>query len=124
MMAQSRKDVSMPTHDPGGETMLWLARALGAVAGSAISLAYVLPRGRRDAAIRFMSGTAGGFMFGTPIGIYVAEHLAIADKLTAEQTVLMGAGLSSLLLWWAIGVAMKASPRLEAKSYKGDRNER
>lgn len=37
---------------------LWTAKATGAVAGSAISLAYMLPRGRREAA---SDGTFSGY---------------------------------------------------------------
>ena len=42
---------------------LWAAKGLGAVAGSAISIAYLLPRGRREAAIPFAVGGVAGLRF-------------------------------------------------------------
>ena len=39
-----------------------IAKTAGAVCGSAISLAYVLPRGRREAALRFATGLVAGMV--------------------------------------------------------------
>ena len=47
---------------------LWAAKGAGAVAGSAISLAYLLPDGRRDAAVRFAVGVVCGLVFGGTAG--------------------------------------------------------
>jgi len=58
MTERDRRNVS----DRIGTTMtdqtnwLWLAKVAGAVGGSAISLAYILPHGRREAASRLRSG--------------------------------------------------------------------
>ena len=41
-----------------------LARLAGAVGGAAISVAYVLPRGRREAGLRFFTGVTAGVIFG------------------------------------------------------------
>lgn len=60
---------------------LWLAKLGGAVAGSAISLAYVLPAGRREAAIRFGIGVASGLAFGGTAGLKIAVELGIEESL-------------------------------------------
>ncbi|MEM0899589.1 MAG: DUF6107 family protein [Pseudomonadota bacterium] len=107
----------MTTPETGYAQTLMLAKVTGAIAGSAISLAYMLPRGRREAAIRFFSGIAGGMLFGSPVGVYAAQTLAVADALTPEQTHLMGAGLASLSMWWIIGVVIRrTNDRTSAKS--------
>jgi hypothetical protein len=40
------------------------AKAAGAIAGSAVSLAYMLPRDKSEAAIRFIVGIVCGLAFG------------------------------------------------------------
>ncbi len=87
---------------------LWAAKGVGAVAGSAISLAYVLPRGRREAAIRFAVGTACGLVFGGAAGLKIATELGIAGDIGAAETMLMGSAAASLCAWWALGYAMRA----------------
>lgn len=82
---------------------LWLAKALGAVAGSAISIAYLLPAGRREAAIRFLVGVACGFVFGGTTGLKIATELGIAERLQPGELVLMGSAAASLCAWSAIG---------------------
>ncbi len=57
----------------------WAAKGAGAVAGSAISLAYVLPRGRREAAMRFAVGLISGLVFGHTAGLKIATELGIAN---------------------------------------------
>ncbi|MBO6719145.1 MAG: hypothetical protein JJ913_14405 [Rhizobiaceae bacterium] len=86
---------------------LWLAKAGGAVAGSAISLAYVLPRDRREAAIRFAVGVACGLVFGGAAGLKIAAELGIADALGAGELMLMGSAAASLCAWWALGLIMR-----------------
>jgi len=90
---------------------IWLAKVAGAVAGSAISLAYLLPHSRRDAAIRFLTGITAGLVFGTTVGIAIADHLSIGDVLSDVETVLMGAAVASLTIWWAMGVALRVADR-------------
>ena len=43
-------------------TLVWFAKIAGAVAGSAVSLAYMLPNGKREAAIRFAVGIICGMV--------------------------------------------------------------
>ena len=87
---------------------LWTAKAGGAAAGSAISLAYMLPAGRREAALRFGVGLASGLVFGGTAGVKIAVELGIEDSLGPYELVLMGAAAASLCAWWALGLVMRA----------------
>lgn len=91
--------------DPG---WLWLAKGAGAVAGSAISLAYILPQGRREAAVRFAVGVVCGLVFGGAAGVKVAAELGIDRLLGAAEMMMMGAAVASLCAWWALGLLMRA----------------
>lgn len=84
---------------------LWLfaSKLLGAIAGSAVSLAYMLPRGRREAALRFATGMTAGLIFGTAAGLKLADELGLANRLSAAEIRLSGAALTSLCAWWALG---------------------
>ncbi len=87
---------------------LWVAKAAGAVAGSAISLGYVLPAERREAGIRFGVGVAAGLVFGGTVGLKIAVELGIADSLGPFELVLMGSAAASLCAWWALGLILRA----------------
>jgi hypothetical protein len=97
----------------------WLmaAKAAGAVAGSAISLAYVLPDSRREAAARFAVGVACGLVFGGAVGLKIATELDIAEKIGAGELTLMGSAAASLCAWWALGLLRRlfarAKPRID-----------
>jgi hypothetical protein len=54
----------------------WLAKTAGAFAGAAISLAWLLPKSRREAALRFLVSMTGGLVFGGTAGSRSREHLA------------------------------------------------
>lgn len=90
---------------------LWAAKGAGAVAGSAISLAYLLPRGRREAATRFAVGVACGLVFGGTAGVKIATELGIAASVGAGETLLMGSAAASLCAWWGLGLVMRAFER-------------
>lgn len=90
---------------------LWLAKAGGAIAGSAISLAYLLPHSRREAAIRFAVGVACGLVFGGAAGLKIATELGIADALRPGELMLMGSAAASLCAWWALGLIMRVLTR-------------
>lgn len=93
---------------------LWVAKAAGAVAGSAISLAYMLPGDRREAALRLAVGVVSGLVFGGAAGLKIASELGIADAIGPLETVLMGSASASLCAWWALGLlmrSMRARPR-------------
>ena len=74
------------SHD-GGVTS---ARLIGAVAGSAISLVYLLPKHRREAAVRFLTGVACGLIFGGPTGLWGAARLGIEPELSPAEIMLAG----------------------------------
>ncbi|MEO1701453.1 MAG: DUF6107 family protein [Pseudomonadota bacterium] len=84
-------------------------KATGAVIGSAISIAYVFPQGRRDAAIRFFTGVAGGLVFGTTVGVKLAREMGIADILSEGETVMMGSAVASMAIWWVMGFLLRAA---------------
>lgn len=86
---------------------LWLAKGAGAIAGSAISIAYLLPASRREAAVRFAVGVAAGLVFGGAAGAKVATELGIRDMLGPTELMLSGAAASSLCAWWAVGFVMR-----------------
>lgn len=87
---------------------LWVAKGAGAIAGSAVSLAYILPRGRREAAVRFLAGTVCGVVFGGTAGLKIAMQLGVEQALGPVEVVLMGSAAASLCAWWALGMAMRA----------------
>ena len=90
--------------EPVTALALWVSKIAGAVAGSAISVAYLLPRGRREAASRFMIGTVTGVVFGPPAGLMLAAQVNLGDTLDSGELVLMGSAAASLCAWWALGV--------------------
>lgn len=94
-------------HDPG----LWMARAAGSAAGAGISLVYLLPKSRREAASRFVTGLACGMIFGGPTGLWLAERLGIGGQLSDPETMLAGAAAASLSAWWVLGAMTRLADR-------------
>ena len=90
--------------EPVTALALWVSKIAGAVAGSAISVAYLLPRGRREAASRFMIGTVTGVVFGPPAGLMLAAQMHLDETLDSSELVLMGSAAASLCAWWALGI--------------------
>jgi hypothetical protein len=90
---------------------LWLAKGAGAVAGSAVSVAYLLPSGRREAAIRFAIGVVCGLVFGGTAGLKIASELGVEHVLAPIELVLMGSAAASLCAWWALGFLIRALER-------------
>lgn len=90
---------------------LWAAKGTGAVAGSAISLAYILPKGRREAAVRFAVGLACGLVFGGAAGLKIVAELGIAEAIGTGETMLLGSAAASLCAWWALGFVMRVLQR-------------
>jgi hypothetical protein len=91
---------------------VWAAKGVGAIAGAMISLVYLLPRGRREAAGRFFIGFACGLTFGGAAGVSLSDWLAISHRMTAAETMLMGAAAASLCAWWALGALARIAERL------------
>lgn len=96
-------------------TPVWIAKLVGACAGSAISLAYILPHGKREAGIRFLTGIIAGMVFGVPAGFWLVEKLEITGLLDVPETALLGAAFSSLTIWTALGVAKRMTDRIAGR---------
>ena len=91
--------------------MVWAAKGAGATIGSAISLAYLLPRGPREAAIRFAVGATTGLVFGSTAGLWLAAKLDLAGQLPETELALVGSAAASLSAWWALGAVQRFSER-------------
>ena len=89
----------------------WMERTIGASAGAAVSLVYMLPADRREAACRFVGGLVSGLVFGGPAGVLLAGRLGIAAHLSASEIMLSGAAAVSLSAWWALGVLARLARR-------------
>ena len=99
---------------------LWMERTIGASAGAAVSLVYMLPAGRREAACRFLAGLVSGLVFGGPAGVLIAARLGIAASLSASEIMLSGAAAVSLSAWWALGVLARVARRWGRKGGSRD----
>lgn len=97
--------------DMSGAAWLLAAKCTGAVAGSAISLAYLLPRGRREAALRFAVGLVSGLVFGGVAGIKIGQALGIGGLIGEAEAALTGAAAVSLTAWWLVGAAIRIIER-------------
>ena len=98
--------------DFGNDGGLWTARLAGALAGAAVSLIYLLPKSRREAACRFLTGVACGLVFGGPTGLWIAVRLGIAAHLGAAEMMLTGAAAASLSAWWGLGVLARVAEKM------------
>lgn len=94
---------------------LWGARVCGAVAGAAISLIYLLPHSRREAASRFFTGLACGLIFAAPTGQWLARQLDLIDRLTGPEIILAGATMASLMAWWVLGALARLAGKYGSK---------
>ncbi|MDF1631976.1 DUF6107 family protein [Mycoplana sp. MJR14] len=99
--------------DFGNDASLWAARWVGSAAGAAVSLVYMLPKGRREAASRFVTGLTCGMIFGGPVGVWLATRLEIAAFVSRYETTLAGSAAASLTAWWGLGVLMRAAERMQ-----------
>ncbi|WP_019996475.1 DUF6107 family protein [Aureimonas ureilytica] len=86
---------------------LWGAKLAGAVGGSVISIAYLLPAGRREAAVRFLAGAVTGLVFGGPSGLALGDQLGFTERIGAAELALIGSASASLCAWWALGVLQR-----------------
>lgn len=91
---------------------VFAAKTIGAICGSAISIAYLLPRNRREAFLRFFIGIIIGMIFGTSVGLKVADYLGITHRISAIEIALSGSALASLCAWWALGVLARFSAKV------------
>lgn len=102
---------------------LWLVKLAGAIAGSAISVAYVLPRGRREAVLRFTVGVISGLIFGGAAGLKIVSELNVGKALGPVEIVLMGSAAASLSAWWALGLVVRIFDRADAGAKERMRHE-
>lgn len=103
------------TAEPISALGLFGFKLAGAVAGSAISVAYLLPSGQREAAVRFLAGIAMGLVFGGPAGLMIAEHLDLDTRLGAVELAVIGSAAASLCAWGALGVLTRFADGLFRK---------
>ncbi len=82
---------------------LLIAKFGGAVAGSLISIAFIIPRNRREAFVRFCVGFIAGLVFGGTAGVKIADYLGILGRVSPNEIALVGATTASLAAWWSIG---------------------
>ncbi len=104
-MMQRLRDV-IAEQGAGIETLtliLLIAKFGGAMAGSLISIAFILPRSRREAFIRFCVGFIVGLVFGGTAGVKIADYLGILGRISPNEIALVGATTASLAAWWSIG---------------------
>jgi len=97
--------------DFGNDPSLWAAKGIGSAAGAAMSLVYMLPKGKREAGSRFFTGMACGLIFGGPTGIWIVAKLGIGGNVSGIEVMLTGSAASSLLAWWALGAAVRMAER-------------
>jgi hypothetical protein len=97
--------------DIGNDPGFWMERTLGASAGAAISLVYMLPDGRREAISRFLTGVISGLIFGGPAGVWLAGRLGITSALSASEIMLSGAAAVSVCAWWGLGLIKRLAKR-------------
>jgi hypothetical protein len=111
--------------DMSNATLLWVVKGAGAVAGSAISLAYLMPASRREAAIRFAVGVACGLVFGGAAGVKIASELGIETLIGPVELMLTGSAAASLCAWWALGFVARAfeQGRLVRKSHQREQEQ-
>ena len=89
-------------------------RLLGAASGAAISLVYMLPKSRREAASRFVTGLACGLIFGPSAGLWIARQAGLADLLSTPELLLMGSAAASLSAWWVLGALTRLAAHFGA----------
>jgi hypothetical protein len=76
-----------------------------------VSLAYILPQGRREAAARFAVGVVCGLVFGGTAGLKIAVELGVDELIGPAETMLMGSAAASLCAWWVLGAVIRVLKR-------------
>ena len=109
-------DISSPQLRRAGEVLMleatptvWIAKIIGAVAGSLISIAYILPKGRREAWLRFAVGVTTGVIFGGTAGVKLFDMLGLMGSVSVVEMALVGAAVCSLSAWWGLGVLRRVA---------------
>ncbi|MFN6935680.1 MAG: DUF6107 family protein [Tsuneonella sp.] len=102
--------------DLGNEAGVLAAKVAGAAAGAGVSLIYLLPKSRREAARRFFTGLCCGLIFGKPVGLWLSARMGISDSLTGLEISLTGSAAASLLAWWVLAALVRVAERYGKKS--------
>ncbi|KQY19756.1 DUF6107 family protein [Rhizobium sp. Root482] len=97
--------------DFGNDPGLWAVKGIGSAAGAAVSLVYMLPRGRREAGSRFFTGLICGLIFGGPAGLWIVARLGIGGSLSGAEVMLTGSAAASLSAWWVLGAMVRVAER-------------
>lgn len=97
--------------DLGSDPGVGIAKVLGATAGAGVSLIYLLPKSRREAASRFLTGVSCGLIFGAPTGLWLVERLGIGGELSGAEVMMAGSAAASLSAWWVLGVLARVADR-------------
>ena len=111
MMKPFEASGAFTLQDLPDQAWLWFGKAAGALLGSAISIAYVLPKNRREAFIRFVTGIMAGLTFGSLAGAKIVEQLGLGQELSRLEIVLMGSTAASLSAWSALGILHRLARR-------------
>jgi Family of unknown function (DUF6107) len=101
--------------------ILWGAKTIGAMAGSAISVAFLVPKGRREAALRFAIGMVCGLVFGGAAGVKIGAWLGVTQSLGQAELMLTGSAATSLCAWWALGAMGRFADTAFRNNNKEDR---
>lgn len=102
-------------NDPGTISSVLAANAVGATAGASVSLIYLFPHNRREAASRFLTGLICGLIFGGPTGLWLTARLGIEGELSDTEVMLTGAAAASLCAWWVLGGLARVAERYGKK---------
>ena len=102
--------------DLGNDPGVWAANAVGATAGASVSLIYLFPKNRREAASRFLTGLICGLIFGGPTGLWLMARLGIEDGLSQTDIMLTGSAAASLCAWWVLGALARLAERYGKKA--------
>ena len=97
--------------DLGSDPGVGIAKVLGSTAGAGVSLIYLVPKTRREAASRFLTGVSFGLIFGGPTGLWLTERLGLGHELSGPEVMLAGSAAASLCAWWALGVLSRVADR-------------
>jgi len=99
----------MPSIDP--DPAMLATRMAGALAGALVSLAYMMPRGAREAAARAVAGIVSGLVFGGPAGVALTQWMGVGQMLSPAETLLTGSAAASMTAWWVLGALARIADR-------------
>jgi hypothetical protein len=98
----------------------WSIRSAGAIAGSSVSLVYLLPKKRHEAASRLIVGILCGVIFAKAAGTKLVQIMALDVAPAALEVTLMGATAASFASWWLLGLLVRTLNRDAADRAQND----